>query len=300
MTEGAAPAGTVPARDNEVGEALARARATLGLSLEDCAQQIKFSAKKLEALEQGRYAELPGGTFARGMLRAYARLLNLDPDKLVPRIAQQVEVPDTTAAAVSLRRPIPFAQPGKRSNLLYAALSLAAMAIVAWVGYEWQQERGVAAKLTFVPAAQAPAEKPAPAVVATVTPAIAPIAQEPAAAAPKPPSAAEAPVAEAAKPEAEKPEATKPGAEPPAGPPAAGKRRLVLAFEREAWVEVRGADGKKIHSQVNRAGTERVLDGEPPLRLIIGNARHVRVTYDDHAVDLSPYTKVEVARLTLD
>lgn len=288
MNDGLQPqAAAAPVRDNEVGETLARARAALGLSLEDCAQQIKFSPRKLEALEQGRYDQLPGGTFSRGMLRAYARLLNLDADSLVTRIAQQVHVPDTTDAAVSLRRPIPFSQAGKRGNLLYAALTIVVLVIVAWVGYEWQQERSVAARLTFVPAAQAPLDQPKPAVVATVTPLIAPIRQE---------SIAEQ--KPAAQPEGGTPEPAKADAER-ATPPVAGMRRIVLTFEQEAWVEVRGGDGRKLVSQMSRAGTERVIDGEPPFTLIVGNARHVRVTYDDRPVELGPHTKVEVARLTL-
>ena len=56
-----------------VGEELARARAALGLSIGDVAQQLKFAARQIEALEQGRFVEVPAGTFARGMVRASAR-----------------------------------------------------------------------------------------------------------------------------------------------------------------------------------------------------------------------------------
>ena len=58
-----------------VGEELAQARAALGMSVADVAQQLKFAARQIEALEQGRFEDLPTGTFARGMVRAYARLL---------------------------------------------------------------------------------------------------------------------------------------------------------------------------------------------------------------------------------
>jgi len=281
-----------PPREESVGETLARSRAALGLSLEDCAQQLKFSVKKLEALEQDRYDELHGATFARGMLRSYARLLHLDAAALIARVGDHVRVTDTTNSAVSLRRPIPFSEPGKRSNALYVGLSLAALALVAWVVLGWQQERSSATKLSFVPAAQesaAPAPQAPGAVIAAVTPSMATIRQE---AAPQPPAE---PTQAVPQPEA-KPAA--PAAEAKA--PAAGKRRLVLRFERESWVEVRASNGRKLLvSEMHTPGSERVVEGEPPFSLVIGNAKHVSLTYDDKPVELLPHVKVDVARLTL-
>ena len=42
------------------------------------------------------------------------------------------------------------------------------------------------------------------------------------------------------------------------------------------------------------------MKGMPPLQLVVGNASGVQVTYNDQPVDLAPYTKVDVARLTLE
>jgi len=284
MTDQAEPAAPqAPPRDETVGETLTRARESMGLSIDECAQQLKFASRKIEALEQGRYDELPGGTFARGMLRSYARLLNLDGDALVGRVGDRVQVQDTTDTAVSLRRPIPFSEAGKRGNLLYVVLSLLALAIVVWVAWGWQNERSGAAKLTFVPAS-----KPEPSVVATVTPPAVTIRQEPAAE-PFAVTPVTVPAESQSKPAPERAAAT-----------AKGGRRLILQFEREAWVEVRSGNGKFLLSQTNPAGTEKVLEGDPPFFLVVGNAPHVRVTYNDKSVDLAPHVKREVARLTLD
>jgi cytoskeleton protein RodZ len=65
-------------------------------------------------------------------------------------------------------------------------------------------------------------------------------------------------------------------------------------------VEIRAGDGKVLLSQLNPGGTEQVVEGRPPFALVIGNAQHVRLSYDDRPVDLAPHVKVEVARLTLD
>ena len=139
-----------------VGEELARARAARGLSVGDVALQLKFAPRQIEALEQERFELLPPGTFSRGMVRAYARLLKLDAEPLVQRIAGRVAVPDNANAVSAARRPIPITDSGRRSNLVYAGLSLAVLGVIAAVLFGWQRERTQAARLDFVPAAQAP------------------------------------------------------------------------------------------------------------------------------------------------
>ena len=79
-----------------------------------------------------------------------------------------------------------------------------------------------------------------------------------------------------------------------------GNHRIVLKFERPSWVEIRGRDGKTLLSQLNPAGSEQTVEGRPPFSLIIGNAQHVRLSYDDRQIDLAPHVKVEVARFTLE
>lgn len=249
-----------------VGAELARARESLGLSVAQAAQQLKLAPRQIEALEAEAWQQLPGGAFARGMLRAYARLLRLDAETLVGRVASRLSAPDPTDAPMLARRAIPITDGTRRVNLAYGVVSLALLAAIGYVALEWRAERQRAARLTFVPAAaQAPAPQPARVELAS------------AASAPQP--AAEAAAVESA--------------------PAPGARRLVLRFEREAWVEIRDAEDRVLLAQLNPAGGERVIEGAPPLRLVIGNAHHVRLTYDGAPVDLAPHIKVEVARLVL-
>ena len=72
-----------------------------------------------------------------------------------------------------------------------------------------------------------------------------------------------------------------------------------MTFERDCWVEVRDRNGKIVYSQLNRGGSEQQVFGAAPLTMTLGNARGVRVLYNDKAVDLEPHTKIDVARLTL-
>lgn len=277
--DAAAPA-PAPVEAASVGETLSRARCALGLSVDDVALQLKFSARQIEALEKGRYQELPQGTFARGMVRSYARLLKLDPEPITQRMAGSVATPPAIDEAVSFRKPIPFSDSGRHVNLGYALLSLAVLAVMAVVVLGWPGEPAGGSKLTFVAAARAPAETPAPkeaervplAVVGKPLAATAPLQI-----APEPAAAAVAPA-----------EATR------------GRRRITLRFDKASWVEVRGGDGRILASQLNAAGTTRVVEGAPPFRLVIGNAQHVQLSYGERPIDLSRYARLDVARLTLE
>ncbi|MSQ64618.1 MAG: helix-turn-helix domain-containing protein [Betaproteobacteria bacterium] len=256
-----------------VGEELASARAAQGLSIADIAQQLKFAARQIEAMEQGRFEDLPSGTFARGMVRSYARLLKLDAEQLVGRMAARVTVPDSAEAVASIRRPIPITDNSRRVNLIYAALSVAILGVSAAVVIEWQRERSDAVRLSLVPAAR---ESQVPAELQRYA-AATPVDVNPSKLAPLPGAEAAAP-----------PRATH------------DKRRMVLKFQRSSWVEIRGRDGKILISQLNPGGSEQAVEGRPPFSLVIGNAQYVRLSYEDREIDLTPHVKVKVARFTLE
>ena len=80
---------------------------------------------------------------------------------------------------------------------------------------------------------------------------------------------------------------------------APGAHRIELEFGDESWVEIRDANGKVVFSRLNAAGSKASVEGPGPLSFVIGNAQSVRLTYDGRDVDLEPYTKVAVARFTL-
>jgi cytoskeleton protein RodZ len=277
-----------------VGQELAAAREARGLALADVAQSLKFAPRQLEALEQERFDALPGATFARGMVRSYARLLKLDPEPLVERISGRCEVPDSSRLADRYHQPVPFSDNGRRSTFVYLGLSLGVLALVGGVAYEWQQER--------VAAAKAPPKAPAVAKAAPrEIPRTAPIVPVQQAAAPAP----AAPAAEKAKAPVAAPEKTKTVAAVPVVVAAekpkvvSGPHRLVVRTEGEAWIEIKDSSDRMLVSSLNPAGSERVVRGRPPYQLVIGHASKVRITYDDKLIDLGPHTRQDVARLTV-
>lgn len=259
-----------------VGRELAAARESRGLALVDVAQQLKFSPRQLEALEQEQFDALPGATFTRGMVRSYARLLKLDPEPLVQRIAGLCDVPDSSRLAERYHQPVPFSDSARRSTFVYLAVSLGVLVLVGAVAYQWHQERTAAAKKPTVMVKVKPEPREArPALVAAPVPPVQPVAQEKVMTEPKPAVAAA-----------------------PAPRPAGGPR-LVVRTEGEAWIEIKDSLDRMLVSSLNPPGSERVVRGRPPYSLVIGNASQVSVTYNDKPIDLAPHTRQDVARFTI-
>ena len=268
-----------------VGQELASAREARGLALADVAQQLKFAPRQLEALEQERFEALPGATFVRGMVRNYARLLKVDPDPLLERIASRTEAPDSNRLAARYHQPVPFSDSARRSTFVYLGLSLGVLVLVGAVGFQWHQERTTAAKSAAKSqkaqsVAKAPGPVPAPP--------------------PREVKRASAPVAPIAPQRVSDDRSEEKTIAPAAVPaPRAGPHRLVVRTEEEAWIEIKDAADRMLVSSLNPPGSERVVRGRPPYTVVIGNASSVRVTYDDKPVDLAPHTRADVARLTI-
>jgi hypothetical protein len=81
-------------------------------------------------MEQDRFETLPSGTSrARHGAVLRAALLKLDAETPVGRMAARVAVPDNAEAVASARRPIPITDGNRRTNLIYAAPSVALLGV---------------------------------------------------------------------------------------------------------------------------------------------------------------------------
>lgn len=77
-------------------------------------------------------------------------------------------------------------------------------------------------------------------------------------------------------------------------------KSLVVDCKETTWVHVRDANGLVIFDRVLPAGSHEVITGQSPLGVVIGNAPATTLKYGQDAVDLSSFTKIRVARLTLE
>jgi cytoskeleton protein RodZ len=274
------------------GRQLAAARESCGLSIVDIARQLKLSPRQVEAMEAGNYQCLPGAVFVRGFIRNYARLVKLDPAPLLAGPGQ----PPPPAAQPDPELPhsvdIPFPTGREFKWHKYAIVLL--VLLVAGIIFEFYRDDAteIIANSRQVALPQPPIVAQGQAVEAGIVPPVAAVSD----AAAKPPrgmgsttSTGKTAVASATLP-----------AHTASAAPRLGEHLIKLTFDQESWVEIRDRNGRRIFSQLNPAGTEQEVSGQPPLTLVVGNATGVRLTHNDQPVNLAPHIKIDVARLTLE
>ncbi len=116
------------------GMILSAARAELKWSIEDVAANLNLRVAVIQALENDDYSDLPGPTFVRGYIRAYARLLGVEESEVVD---DETILSTQQSSAFTSQAPVmgasafrPQRQRGGRSWLLW--LGLVALIVVAW------------------------------------------------------------------------------------------------------------------------------------------------------------------------
>lgn len=65
------------------GRSLKELREKLGIDLKTISAETKITPKTLEAIEAEDLSRLPAPVYLKGFLKAYARMLHLDPQKLI-------------------------------------------------------------------------------------------------------------------------------------------------------------------------------------------------------------------------
>ncbi|MFN4278556.1 MAG: helix-turn-helix domain-containing protein [Ferrovibrio sp.] len=213
--EQAASAATAVANGYDgVGHSLKVVRERRGLALADVSARLRIRRPYLEAIEDGRFGELPGAVYVSGFLRQYAEFLGLDPDQILKSYQSEA---DGQVQRVVLNFPLP--RPEERTPRLWlvvGALVVAGIVYVLW--YRNQETLRVGQDLIqAVPARLADlVPSPQPIAPAVIPP---PAAPTPAPAMPAPASLPPAPAIVASAPAASP--ATEPAPAPaPAAPPA--------------------------------------------------------------------------------
>jgi cytoskeleton protein RodZ len=312
-------AGPAQALHLRPGSRLRQAREALNLSLEDVALQLKVASRKIAALEEGQWSEMPERPYLRGLVRNYARVLHIDAERILDDIDQDrggVTAPGVFSLTPGLRAPFPQRTPGVHestaSRLMMVGVVICAALICAIVFSKTQWfgrlQSMAAAALHSSSSSEAPetlasndsarlnlsahlahADLPDP---ISASPA-ASVIEAPAAATklvptvpptPQPTSHAVSNASQSGV-SADKTAAT-------------GTTALVMQFRDDSWVELRDADGK-VSSQLYKGGTEQTLEVKPPVEVVIGNAPVVSLSYQGRNLDLDPYTHARVARLNL-
>ena len=142
MTSERADQGATPANHHShPGATLAAQREAMGWSVEQVAEQLKLAVRQVVAIEAGDYAALPSPAVTRGFVRAYAKIVRLDPAPLVAMVKIDEPAPSELDGAARRERPTSFSESrfpthGRRSSLplgwIAAVVVVAAAAGAAW------------------------------------------------------------------------------------------------------------------------------------------------------------------------
>lgn len=268
--------------ESGVGETLRAAREARGLSIQDAAHQLRLMNRQVAAMEAEDFASLGQPVFARGFVRNYARMLGLDDAAILRAMGGALAEPVEVSAAP------PLILPGKwfTSGWLIAGMILLLLFTVVPIGlYAWLSSD---AEEVTRPVTR---EIPPPAVSPS---AIAPgdVSNRPVTANPGTETVASTlPDGTTANPGVS---TTEPAAVPPS------QREMRFEFDEDAWLEVKEGTGQILYRKMNQQGSTLVLTGQLPLDLVIGNAMHVRMTYQGRPLDLTPYINANVARFSLE
>lgn len=289
-----------------LGQRLRTARERRGWERAEVGARLKLPVKLIARLEEDDYEGLTQGVFLRGYLASYARLVG-------------VPVDDATTVAQAHSHAAPLVATGTipRSRYLFDRYSVSATYLVltaiivvpaVWLATHGGLEQNLARTTPLDPPAalalpaeetQPPAEASSQALAAssamppesvTMTPPPVAVPDEPAA----PVIASMAPFTAA--------RAPAPAAAPSADAPAtvgSGAHSLVLKLEQQSWVEILGADGRRLEYGMLAGGSERTYRSDGPLSLRLGNAQGARVISDGAVVDLAAFQRGNVAHVKL-
>jgi len=302
---------------SDIHHSLAQLREARGLSIEALAAAIRVSPAKLLALESGRYSELPNAAFTRALAMSVCRVLKADPKYILASLPS----PDPVSVLTEMRPQQPFKSGHARLNLessffvqvryffkprylLPLFILTAAVAVFFWP----KQSHVPPAPSVAQDASTAPVQGQAVLVdetqavnVATLPSSIKPVEL--------PASEAIAPVetAQFSDPSASA-QALAPQMAAQVTPASAASTsvntvgeqgNLVLQANDETWVQIKDASGDMLLRRVILAGERIALTGVLPLKIKVGNASAVNLSYQGQPVDLTEHTRANVARLEL-
>jgi cytoskeleton protein RodZ len=286
MNESADADADITAR-RTAGQTLLAARQENNITIEYVSQELRLSAKLIEAIEADQAEGLPESTYVRGYIRSYARLLGLDEDDVLERYVATPEATDEWASKIPGSASEGLVKQRKKSRRA-SPFSFAALVVIigflAWFAWDqdWfqlRQNESVTRVTEVAPvntnsisateaarAAMNIASQPSPPLIASVD---------------------SGTVAATSMPDT------------PTLPPLDEEVELTFEFNDTSWVDVRDRNDSRLMFRSYTSGEfERVI-GLRPFRIFIGNAAAVQMTYAGQPYDLLAHRNGMYAKFEL-
>lgn len=285
---------------------LREAREAAGLHIAALAAALKVPVRKLEALEAGRYGELPDLTFARALASSACRQLKIDPAPVLEQIPvnptpalrgsdSAINAPFKPASEAPAASPLTWLS--RPALLGTIALLLAALVVMFLPDMEPASPADNGAQNTEQEAA------PATPAAAPGLPIFQPSDATPAATPGEAPSEDSATPADAGATPAEAPVPPAVAATPatPAAPQAtvaapASATVLQIEAREESWAEVSNGTGTVVLQRLLQAGERVEFSAAPPYSVVLGKASAVQVNVRGRAFDAKAIARNDVAR----
>ncbi len=276
-----------------VGARLAKERKQQQRSVESVASGLHLRLEIVRAIESGDETQLPALTFVRGYIKIYARLLELDDSALVAQLPAAAEHSPEPLKRVGMRRAGVSLPAGKWFIWILALVLLVLLVVYGapvlerlWTSTDSSSE--TPSDQLQLPQAE-PTENNESGLLALPETSL--LVEQEAVETPEPEEAGQAHAEQAPAEEPVEPETVM---QEPVGP-----ALIQLRFSEDSWVEME-AHGRKLVVGTQYAGSERTVRAEPPIQILLGNAPGVELVYRGKVVDITPYQRGKVARLTLE
>ncbi|WP_010469340.1 helix-turn-helix domain-containing protein [Streptomyces sudanensis] len=228
-----------------IGRALRDARVAANLTVEQVSASTRVRTPIVRAIEEDDFSRCGGDVYARGHVRALARVVGLDPEALVGQYdAEHGGRPAPTSAA-----PVFEAErirPERRRPNWTAAMVAAIVAVVGFAGFTLfgQNDAGTGSGSATAAGTPSQAPKPAPSKPA-------PIASESAIAA----------------------------------VPQDEVTVKLTATGGESWISVKARDGKRLFDGLLAKGDSRTFRDDERLDLVLGNAGAIELFVNGRKVE---------------
>ncbi len=250
------------ARGPRAGERLAEARREKQITVVEVAKELHLDEPKVRALERNEFELLGAPVFAKGHLRKYAQLVDIDPGEI---LTEYYEMNRSGPAPLVIS---PRAKPRKELTPGPWIALIVVVAIIAFA-YWWLAVRTPPATGAPQPQVEAQTTESRP-----VAEAVDEIVDQGAGDTP-------ADVEETAEPVTEEPEPEPAAAEPATIVEAADTDvRLSMAFSGDCWTEITDAGGRRLYFGLGKAGRNVQVSGEAPLNVLFGDADNVSIAVD--------------------
>ncbi len=296
------------------GEKLRKEREKRNITLDQISATTKISTRMLQALEEDKFNQLPGGIFNKGFVRAYSRCVGLDEDQTVadylqasgdgPRVEAGLRENDAPIAPEKVRGKEQEREPATvpdrvrkknknkdKSTDLETLLRLegsaetperplpwglfaAILLLIALALVLWNRRHEEHEKRSLNLSGAAAPKSSLVAPTGT-----SPATPKPAAGATSIASGVPAPG-----PPSSAPPKTPQRTEQPSAPPAPGEFTVVIHAREDCWLSIT-ADGKALPSELLAAGTERTVRAQKQVVVKAGNAGGVDFQFNGKKVD---------------